>query len=90
MAIVIAAVLTAVVRYTEVRTEGPNGRRKLLTEVKVMAGPLEVAAKTMPLEVAAKTMQGRFSQRQALVEFKRNPKGWVVHHEGAARMPIAA
>jgi hypothetical protein len=81
MATIIASVLTSVVRYTEVRTMGPNGRRKLLTEVVVKAGPLTVATKTL---------QGRFSQGQALVEFKRNPKGWTILNEGAARMPIAA
>jgi len=77
MAILIASVLTAVVRYTE----GPNGRRKCLTEVMVKAGPLEVASKTL---------SGRYSQRQALMEFKRNSKSWAIHNKGAARMPIAA
>ena len=31
-----------------------------------------------------------FPPREALVEFKRNPKGWTILNEGAARMPIAA
>ena len=81
MATVIATNLTSVIKYTEVRTLGPNGRRKLLTEVQIMAGPLKVASKTL---------SGRYSQRQALVEFKANPKGWTVENEGAAKMPIAA
>jgi hypothetical protein len=81
MATVIATNLTAVVVYREERTLGPNGRRKQLTEVTVKAGPLTVATKTL---------WGRYSQSKALVEFKRNPKGWVIHNEGAAKMPIAA
>jgi hypothetical protein len=81
MAIVIASVLRAEVVYSEVRTAGPNGRRKALTTVKIVVGKAVVAEKAM---------QGRFSQRQALLEFKRNPKGWQVYDADLARMPIAA
>jgi hypothetical protein len=81
MATVIASVLNAVVTYRVEKTQGPNGRIKRLTEVVIKAGPITVATKTL---------WGQYSQNKALVEFKRNPKGWVIHNEGLAKMRIAA
>lgn len=81
MATVIASALVAVITYREERTLGPNGRRKQLTDVTIKAGPITVATKTL---------WGRYSQSKALVEFKRNPKGWTVLDTAAAKLPIAA
>ena len=80
MATVLATGLTATVRYTEVRTEGPNGRRKLLTEVQIKAGAFDVASKTLA---------GRWSQQQAIREFKRLPLGWSVKDAAMAALPAA-
>lgn len=80
MATVLATGLTATVRYTEVRTQGPNGLRKFLTEVRIMAGQFEVASKTLA---------GRWSQQQAMREFKRLPKGWTVKDAAMALLPAA-
>lgn len=81
MATVLVSGLTASVVYTENKTEGPNGVRKPLTECRIMAGTTVVASKTIA---------GRWSQMQALKEFKRLPKGWTVHEVDLARLPIAA
>jgi len=81
MATVIASNLTAVVVYRVEKTLGPNGRVKQLTDVTIKAGPLTVATKTL---------WGRYSQSKALVEFKRNPKGWTVLDAAASKLPIAA
>ena len=81
MATLLVAALTAVVSFKEVKSEGPNGRRQIVTDCRIMAGDTLVASKSIA---------GRWSQSQALREFKRLPKGWTVQEADLARLPIAA
>jgi hypothetical protein len=56
--------LNVVVRYIPVRTAGPNGRAKMTTEIVIRMG-------NEPF--ASRTVGGRYSQADALKEFKRFP-----------------
>jgi hypothetical protein len=59
-----AAKLNVVVRYEDQRREGPNGRKVRLSNISIRVGDTIIARRVIP---------GMWSQRAALVEFRRFP-----------------
>jgi hypothetical protein len=75
-----AAKLNVVVRYEDQRREGPNGRKVRLSNISIRVGDMVIARRVIP---------GTWSQRAALVEFRRFP-GTFTRTEEAAALDLKA